>query len=165
MHPGIAQVERDAAELRAITAQRDARRAAAQLRKRSGAQLRLHRGRGSNPNSLSYGLTAAARAVYVCRADGCCAIVDAGRARASALAAQRACFERGDGCASEKCAKRFRPAAFLFRQQKMAASLEEGARTLHDWPEGIGRGVGQRRGSAAARHAAAEARRACMKCG
>jgi hypothetical protein len=162
MHPGTEQVERDEAELRAIVAQREARREAAQLRKRSGAQLRQHRGRGSSPNSLIYGLTAAARAVYVCRADGCCALVDAGRARASALAAQRACFERGDGCASKKCAKRFRPAVFVLRQQRMAAALEEGERTLHDWTEGIGRGVGQRRGSAAARHAAAEARQACM---
>ena len=142
--------------------QRRERTEAALLRKRSGGHMRQHRGRGKNPNSVVYGLAAAARSVYVCRRDGCSALVDAGRARAAAMAAQRAYFARGDGCASRTCAKRCRPATFGIRQQRMADALEQGARTLRDWPEGIGRGVGQRRGSAAARQAAAEARQSCM---
>ena len=158
MHSGMESVDQDAAELQQITAQREARREAAQLRKRSGAHLRLHRGRGSSPNSHQHGLAAAARSVYVCSADGCCALVDAGRARACAMAAQRMCFARGDGCAAVHCAKRFRPAAFKLRQLRMAAALEDGVRTLRDWPGGIGQGVGQRRGTTAARLAAAAAR-------
>jgi hypothetical protein len=161
MHSGSARDEEEA-ELEQAATQRRARTEAALLRKRSGGHLRQHRGRGMNPNSVVHGLAAAARSVYVCRTDGCSALVDAGRARAAAMAAQRAYFARGDGCASRTCAKRCRPATFLLRQQRMAAALEEGERTLHEWPEGIGRGVGQRRGSAAARHAAAEALLACM---
>ena len=150
--------DRDDEELAAIAAQRAARHAAAQLRKRSGVHLRQHRGRGSNPNSQHYGLTAAARSVYVCRAEGCHALVDAGRARACAMAAQRTSFARGDGCAGVHCAKKFRPAAFRLRQMRMAAALDEGSRTLREWPGGIGQGVGQRRGSSVARLAAARAR-------
>jgi hypothetical protein len=151
-------VERDAAELQQIAAQREARREAAQLRKRSGAHLRQHRGKGSNPNSVQHGLTAAARSVYVCRADGCSALVDAGRARSSAMAARRAFFARGDGCAGVRCAKRFRPATFRLRQLRMAAALDEGTLALREWPGGIGQGVGQRRGSSEAHLAAARAR-------
>eukprot|EP00322_Chrysochromulina_rotalis_P025401 CAMPEP_0115884932 /NCGR_PEP_ID=MMETSP0287-20121206/30389_1 /TAXON_ID=412157 /ORGANISM="Chrysochromulina rotalis, Strain UIO044" /LENGTH=158 /DNA_ID=CAMNT_0003341285 /DNA_START=394 /DNA_END=870 /DNA_ORIENTATION=+ len=150
--------DREEDELEAIEAQRQVRYAAAQLRKRSGAHLRQHRGRGNNPNSHQHGLAAAARSVYVCSADGCCALVDAGRARAGAMAAQRMCFARGDGCAGMLCAKRFRPATFKLRQLSMAAALEDGVRTLRDWPGGIGQGVDQRRGTTAARLAAAAAR-------
>jgi hypothetical protein len=158
LHPGISMDDREVEELAAIATQRKERYAAAQLRKRSGAHLRQHRGRGSNPNSQQYGLTEAARSIYVCSADGCCALVDAGRARACAMAAQRTRFARGDGCAGVKCAKKFRQATFRLRQQKMAAALDEGVRTLRDWPEGIGQGDGQRRGLSAARLAAARTR-------
>jgi len=152
-------------ELEAVAAQRSARCDAAQLRKRSGGAARQYRGKGSNPNSWVHGLAASARSVYTCRTVGCCALVDAGRARACAAEARRARFLRGDGCAGWRCASRFRPARFKARQLAMAAELESGARTLRDWPRSIGQGVGQRRGLAAARHAAAEARQACMNCG
>ena len=148
----------DAAELAAIAAQRIDRHRAAQFRKRSGGFFKVYHGRGSNPNSVVHGLAAAAAATYSCNADGCLALVDAGRARASAIAAQRARFQQGDGCASQSCAKRFRAARFKLRQQAMAAALDDGSRWLADWPAGIGHGVGQRRGSTAARLAAAAAR-------
>jgi len=107
---------------------------------------------------LQRGLAAAARSIYVCKIDGCLALVDAGRARAGAIAAQRASFRHGDGCASQQCAKRFRPAGFKLRQLAMAAALDNGTRRLMNWPAGIGYGAGQRRGSTAARLAAAAAR-------
>jgi hypothetical protein len=158
------QTDEDAAELEAEAAQRRARYEEAQRRKRSGGAARQHKGRGSNPNSLEHGLAAAARSTYICRTEGCRALVDAGRARACAAAAWRARFLCGDGCASQKCASRFRLARFVARQQEMATALEEGTRTLREWPEGIGGGVGQRRGTAAARQAAADARQSCMNC-
>ena len=148
----------DAAELATLAALRSERYEAAQFRKRSGGAFAVHRGKGRNPNSVEHGLAAAARSTYACRSVGCAALVDAGRARAKLIAAQRTCFQRGDGCASKLCAKRFRPATFKLRQLAMAAALDSGARTLVDWPEGIGHGVGQRRGSTAARLAAAAAR-------
>ena len=153
-----AKPDDDAAELAAIAAQRSERYNAAQFRKRSGGFHRIYHGRGSNPNSVVHGLAAAARSTYVCRADGCLALVDAGRARAGAIAAQRASFRHGDGCASQQCAKRFRPAGFKLRQLAMAAALDNGTRRLMNWPAGIGYGAGQRRGSTAARLAAAAAR-------
>ena len=153
-----AQLDDDAAEIAAIAAQRRKRYNAAQFRKRSGSFFQIHRGRGSNPNSVVHGLGAAARSTYVCNTNGCLALVDAGRARASAIAAQRAWFQHSDGCASQQCAKRFKPAGFKIRQLAMAAALDNGTRRLMDWPAGIGHGVGQRRGSTAARLAAATAR-------
>ena len=153
-----AQLNDDAAQIAATEAQRSKRHNAAQFRKRSGSFFKVHRGRGSNPNSVVYGLAAAARSTYVCCAEGCLALVDAGRARASAMAAQRACFQHGDGCASQHCAKRCRAARFKARQWTMAAALDDGSRSLADWPAGIGHGVGQRRGTTAARLAAAAAR-------
>ena len=147
----------DAAELASLAASRSKRHEAAQLRKRSGSALAVYRGRSSNPNSVVHGLAAAARSTYVCQAMGCVALVDAGRARPRAIAARRTCFQHGDGCASKLCAKRLRPATFKLRQFIMAEALHSGARTLVDWPAGIGQGVGQRRGSAAARLAAAAA--------
>jgi hypothetical protein len=149
---------RDAAELAELAAARGARHQAAQFRKRSGGALKEYRGKGSNPNSVVFGLAEAAAATYVCQAAGCQALVDAGRARAAAMAKQRANFESGDGCASKLCAKRFRPATFKLRQLARAEALESGARTLRDWPAGVGQGVGQRCGSVAARLAAAAAR-------
>jgi len=153
-----AQSDDDSAELAALAAQRNERYRAAQFRKRSGSFHMADCGRGSNPNSVVHGLAAAAAATYVCKAAGCLALVDAGRARAGAAAAQRVCFQRGDGCASQLCAKRFRAARFKLRQQAMAAALDNGSRWLADWPAGISHGVGQRRGSTAARLAAATTR-------
>ena len=153
-----AQPDDDSKELAAIEAQRNERHRAAQFRKRSGGFFKTHRGTGSNPNSVIHGLATAAAATYVCKADGCYALVDAGRARAGAVAAQRRCFQRGDGCASQTCASRFRAARFMLRQQAMATALDNGSRWLADWPAGVGHGVGQRRGSSAARLAAAAAR-------
>ena len=101
-----AAVVSDAAELAALAAERNDRHRAAQFRKRSGGAFKEHRGRGSNPHSVWFGLAAAAKATYVCRAAGCQALVDAGRARAGAVTAQRASFANGDGCASKSCAKR-----------------------------------------------------------
>ena len=151
-------IDCDAAELATLAALRSERHEAAQFRKRSGRAFAVHLGKGSNPNSVEYGLAAAARSTYVFRSTGCEALVDAGRARAKLTAAQRACFQRGDGCASKLCAKRFRPATFKSRQLAMAEALVSGTRTLVDWPAGMGHGVGQRRGSTAARLAAAAQR-------
>jgi len=152
------QPDSDAVELAVIRAQRIDRHRAAQFRKRSGSFFRIHHGRGSNPNSVVHGLTAAASATYVCKALGCSALVDAGRARASAANAQRTWFQCSDGCANNGCAKRFRAVRFKARQLAMADALDNGSRWLADWPAGIGYGVGQRRGSAAARLAGAAAR-------
>ena len=122
----------DAAELAALAAERSERYRAAQFRKRSGSFHKVHRGRGSNPNSVVQGLAAAAAATYACKAPDCSALVDAGRARAGATAAQRAYFQHGDGCASHLCAKRFRAARFRARQRTMAAALDDGSRWLAD---------------------------------
>jgi len=153
------QLDDDAAELAARAAQRSERYSAAQFRKRSGSFYRVHHGRGSNPNSMVHGLAAAAAATYVCKAPGCLALVDAGRARASAADARRTGFRSSDGCANSGCAKRFRAGRFKARQLAMADALDNGSRWLADWPAGIGHGVGQRRGSSAARLAAATAAR------
>ena len=153
-----AQLDDDAAELAAIAAQRNERYRAAQFRKRSGGFFTVHRGRGCNPNSVAYGLATAATATYVCKTDGCLALVDAGRARASAVTAQRTGFHCSDGCASKICASRFRAARFKSRQLAMATALDNGSRWLANWPAGIGHGVGQRQGSTAVRLAAAAAR-------
>ena len=153
-----AQPDDDSAELAAIAAQRSERYNAAQFRKRSGGFFKAYHGRGNNPNSVVHGLAAAARSTYVCNANGCLALVDAGRARAGASAAQRTCFRDGDGCASRLCAKRFRAARFRTKQLTMADALDNGSRWLADWSAGIGYGVGQRRGSTAARLAATTAR-------
>ena len=152
------QLDDDAAELATLAAQRSERYGAAQFRKRSGGFFRVYHGRGSNPNSMVYGLAAAATATYVCKAPGCSALVDAGRARASAADARRTGFRSSDGCANNGCTKRFRAVRFKVRQLAMADALDNGSRWLADWPAGIGYGVGQRRGSAAARLAAAAAR-------
>jgi len=151
------QPDSDAVELAVIRAQRINRHRAAQFRKRSGSFFRIHHGRGSssNPNSVVHGLAAAASATYVCKALGCSALVDAGRARASAADARRTWFHCSDGCANNGCAKRFRAVRFKARQLAMADALDNGSRWLADWPADIGYGVGQRRGSAAARLAGA----------
>jgi hypothetical protein len=154
----LQQLAADAVELAALAAQRKARYENAAFRKRSGGKPRL--GKGSHSNSLQHGLAGSAAAVYVCSTAGCLALVDAGRARAGARAAQRTLFQPGDGCAGQFCAKRYRPARFQFSQLRMAAALASGERWLADWPDGIGSGIGKRRGSAAARQAAWEARRA-----
>ena len=152
------QLDDDAAELATMAAQRIDRHRAAQFRKRSGSFFKIYRGKGSNPNSVVHGLAAAASATYVCKATGCSALVDAGRARAGAIAAKRVCFHVGDGCASRQCATRFRPSRFKAKQLAMAAALNDGTRRLMDWPAGIGHGAGQQHGSNAARLAAAAAR-------
>ena len=76
-------------------------------------------------------------------------MVDAGRARAGAAAAhERLCFRRARWMRQPTVgAKRFRPAGFKLRQLAMAAALDNGSRSLVDWPAGVGQGVGQRRGS------------------
>lgn len=67
--------DEDEEELVALQAQSNARRAASQFRKRSGSACKIFRGKGSNPNSVDFGLAAAARSTYVCAADGCQALV------------------------------------------------------------------------------------------
>jgi len=61
------QLGADAAELASIAAQRSERHRAAQFRKRSGSYFKVHRGRGSNPNSVIHGLAAAAATTHVCK--------------------------------------------------------------------------------------------------
>ena len=81
---------------------------------------------------LQRGLAAAARSIYVCKIDGCLALVDAGRARAGnalvpLLHTARPHFQYGDGCASHRCTKRFseqegsRPDSWQWRQLSMMA--------------------------------------------
>ena len=96
----------------------------------------------------------------VCCRVGCVALVNKARARQQAHAAGRSRFVPGDGCASQRCSRDFRPRRFARVQRAMAEALERGERALVCWPADISdRDVWVRQAEAVAR-AVREAREA-----
>ena len=83
-------------------------------------------------------LRAAHGHTILCGTAGCAALVDLQSARTAAHAADRTALAPGDGCAGSSCSRWHAPGRFRSTQERKAAALLSGGRTLVLVPPHVG---------------------------